>query len=100
MLSGLEQVHDPILVSAAHCNSVCRDADTQQPIEICCCLQTSDAGSCQEVRELYKKIYFASDRTTKVRVHPSPPYTLVVHIFLSIISFDEKSFFLSVVQGV
>jgi len=48
LLSGLEQVHDPILVSAAHCNSVCRDADTQQPIEICCCLQTSDAGSCQE----------------------------------------------------
>jgi len=39
---------DPILVSAAHCNYVCKDNTTMQIQEICCCRQASDQASCRQ----------------------------------------------------
>ena len=42
-----------ILVSAAHCNQICKDSVTNQPLEICCCRVDADPGSCKNVKSSY-----------------------------------------------
>eukprot|EP00090_Calanus_glacialis_P006443 TRINITY_DN15014_c0_g1_i2.p1 TRINITY_DN15014_c0_g1~~TRINITY_DN15014_c0_g1_i2.p1 ORF type:complete len:509 (-),score=78.22 TRINITY_DN15014_c0_g1_i2:81-1556(-) len=39
---------DPILVSAAHCNYVCKDSRTMELQDICCCRETSERSSCRK----------------------------------------------------
>lgn len=47
MLSGPPK--ETILVSAAHCNYVCKDMKTDNIVEICCCRDTKDdTASCRE----------------------------------------------------
>ena len=40
---------ETILVSAAHCNQICKDAITGQILEVCCCRAPNEEGSCKEV---------------------------------------------------
>ena len=38
-----------VLVSAAHCNFICKN-DFGEHLEICCCRASSEPGSCRDVR--------------------------------------------------
>jgi len=42
-----------VKLSAAHCNQICKDSVTNQPLEICCCRVDADPGSCKNVKSSY-----------------------------------------------
>ena len=42
---------DPwVLVGTAHCNYICKDGVTGDPLETCCCRPTDNDSSCKDVR--------------------------------------------------
>ena len=42
---------ETILVSAAHCNFVCKDPDEDFIYEICCCRSELNTASCRKVKQ-------------------------------------------------
>ena len=54
-----------VLVSAAHCNYICKN-DYDETLEMCCCRASSEPGSCRDVSYFPKyvfvvvKIYFSN----------------------------------------
>ena len=59
LLSGPteESPADPfVLVGAAHCNYICKDRVTGDPLETCCCTPENSTSTCRDVG-LKKSIY-------------------------------------------
>ena len=48
-----------VLVSAAHCNYICKN-DFGEHLEMCCCRASSEPGSCRDVR--YSNLDFSASR--------------------------------------
>ena len=56
LLSGptTESPGDPyVLVGTAHCNYICKDRDTGNVLETCCCRPPANPASCAQVRPAY-----------------------------------------------
>ena len=48
----IDSPDDPyVLVGTAHCNYICKDRDSGNVLETCCCRPESNPASCQKVKQ-------------------------------------------------